>query len=141
MDFERGQIGVDRAAARGLRRGLGRDDDLSADACIRRVCHAGSRRRPGGSRGHAGSSGLAAALARAGELRVTLTGPGIRKVTAACRWAKTARQFRCTVTIPRGVRTGKARYKLTADENPLLGGFVTVPAVKKAIDPEKIGFL
>lgn len=90
--------------------------------------------------GSAISASVAAGLATAGEVRVTLTGPGISQVKAACGWARAARQFQCTVTIPRGVRTGSARYRLAAEENPVLGEFVTVPVVKKAVNPEKIGF-
>lgn len=82
----------------------------------------------------------AAALAAAKKVKSTLAGPGIKPVTSVCGWAATARVFTCAIKIPAGVRTGKSeRYTITATEN-LGTGFIRVPAVAKAVNPEVIHF-
>jgi hypothetical protein len=82
----------------------------------------------------------AAALAAAKKVKSTLAGPGIKPVTSVCRWAATARVFTCAIKIPVGARTGKSeRYTITAAEN-LGTGFIRVPALAKAANPEVIHF-
>jgi uncharacterized protein YjbI with pentapeptide repeats len=82
---------------------------------------------------------IAAALARAGLVRVTLRGPGISPVAARCSWQSPARYFRCTVRHG-AVRTGRSvRYTLTVTEN-VGAGFLTAPAIRGASDPEVIHF-
>ena len=81
----------------------------------------------------------AAFVARHG-LEVRLTGPGIKAVTAQCRWVGSARSIECTITIPPGVRLGTAnRYKITAEEN-VGTGFVVAPAVARAVNPLVVTF-
>ncbi|MGH3401641.1 MAG: pentapeptide repeat-containing protein [Streptosporangiaceae bacterium] len=82
----------------------------------------------------------AAAMAAAKKVKSTLAGPGIKPVTSVCRWAATAGVFACAIKIPAGVRTGKSElYTITATEN-LGTGFIRVPALAKAANPETIHF-
>jgi len=82
----------------------------------------------------------AAALAAAHKIRMTLAGPGIRPVTAACQWDTAARTFGCAIKIPSGAKTGNSqRYTITAAEN-LSTGYVRAPAVGRAVNPESIHF-
>ena len=82
----------------------------------------------------------ASALAAAGDVRVTLTGPGISPTSALCSWNGTTRLFGCTIKIPAGVKTGSGTsYSITAAEN-VGTGFGTAPAVLKAVNPEEIHF-
>lgn len=86
------------------------------------------------------SAAAASALAAAGHIRATLQGPGISAVTAACRWNAADRYFTCTIKIPAKVKTGSRwRYTLTAAEN-VGPGFVHVPGVGGAADPEVVHF-
>jgi uncharacterized protein YjbI with pentapeptide repeats len=86
------------------------------------------------------ASTVAASLAAAHHVRVTLAGPAIGPVIAVCAWNSTARVFICPIKIPAGVRTGTSnRYTITAAEN-LGSGFVKVPAVGKGGNPEAIHF-
>src|SRR5262249_7701969 len=87
------------------------------------------------------ASSIARSLGAAHQVRVALTGPGIKKpAIAACGWNATTRSFRCVIRIPAGVRTGSAkRYLITATEN-LGGGFLLAPKVGKATNPEVIHF-
>jgi hypothetical protein len=87
---------------------------------------------------------VAAALASAGGVRVTLAGPHIRAVTVGCGWhqAKIAanRYFQCVIHLPGGIRPGKAfRYTITAQENPRTG-FTLAPPAGAAINPVVIHF-
>jgi hypothetical protein len=90
--------------------------------------------------GTAISGSIAAALAAAHKVRVTLAGPNINLVTATCGWNTTARVFACSIRIPGGVRTGQTRkYKITAAEN-VGTGFLTAPGVGAGVNPETIHF-
>lgn len=74
------------------------------------------------------STGTTAALAARHAIEVTLTGPGIKTVTAGCRWDSRARSLECTIKIPAKLRTGsRNRYRLTAEEN-VGTGFWPAPA-------------
>lgn len=85
-------------------------------------------------------SARAAALAAARHVRATLRGPGISAVTVVCGWNATHRYFACAIRIPAGIRTGAHwQYILTAGENAGTG-FVSVPGVRGAVDPEVIHF-
>jgi uncharacterized protein YjbI with pentapeptide repeats len=80
----------------------------------------------------------AAALARAGQMAVTLAGPGIHPVTSRCSWKDG--YFHCAITVPAHVMTGRSdAYTLTATEKI---GKVTVaaPAVGKAANPLRFRF-
>jgi hypothetical protein len=82
----------------------------------------------------------AAALAAAHRIRVSLRGPGISAVTVACGWSYAHGYLTCAITIPAQVRTGAGnRYTITAAEN-VTGGFVRVPGVRGASDPEVVYF-
>jgi uncharacterized protein YjbI with pentapeptide repeats len=85
------------------------------------------------------SAARASALAAAGAVRATLSGPGIAAVSALCHWNASRKLLGCTITIPAGVRTGSAVYSITAAEN-LGTGFRTAPAAGQAVNPEKIHF-
>ena len=83
---------------------------------------------------------LAAALAGANKVRVTLRGPGISAVTAGCSWSPTSKRFRCVVKIPARAETGSSkRYSVTAYENPGTG-FLAAPPTGSAVNPEYIRF-
>jgi hypothetical protein len=73
-------------------------------------------------------------------VEVTLTGPQIRTVTAACGWNGKARSFECTLRIPAGVKLGhRNRYKITAEEN-VGTGFAQAPATGHAVNPLTVTF-
>jgi uncharacterized protein YjbI with pentapeptide repeats len=92
------------------------------------------------ARGTAIAPSLAAALASAGRVRATLSGPGISAVTAECKWNTAKRAFQCIIKLPHTVRTGMSHpYRITATEN-LGAGSHTAPAVSHAVDPEVIYF-
>jgi uncharacterized protein YjbI with pentapeptide repeats len=83
----------------------------------------------------------AAALAKAGQVRVAFTGPGISPVTAACAWNSPAGYFQCTLKVPSGIKAGKSSsYAITAQER-LGTAFVTVPVAGKTANPAVIHFL
>ena len=83
---------------------------------------------------------VAAALAKANDVRVTLRGPGIAPVTADCAWAAGAKVFQCAVATPKGIKTGKASpYTITAYENTG-PGFSTAPVSGPAVSPETVYF-
>jgi uncharacterized protein YjbI with pentapeptide repeats len=91
--------------------------------------------------GRAIAAGWAAALAKAGSVRVLFIGPGVPEVTAArCTWKAATGYFQCWVKLPSGIKTGSSvSYAITAQER--LGiGFDTVPAMGKTVNPEKIHF-
>ena len=86
------------------------------------------------------SSADADALAAARDVRATLQGPGISAVTASCGWNAARRLFSCAIRIPAKVRAGSHwRYTITAREN-VGTGFVPVPGVRGAADPEVVHF-
>jgi len=97
--------------------------------------------------GLAGASGRSipaatgAALARAHHVRVTLSGPGIAPVRAACGWHRAqGGYFRCVLRIPGRTRTGRShRYLLTAQEDPGFG-FVLAPGEPTAVNPLVVHF-
>jgi uncharacterized protein YjbI with pentapeptide repeats len=81
-----------------------------------------------------------AAFAAEHAIEVRLTGPGIKPVTAACRWVASARSIECTIKIPGAVRLGRGnRYKITVEEN-VGTGFVRAPATGRASNPVTITF-
>jgi uncharacterized protein YjbI with pentapeptide repeats len=90
--------------------------------------------------GRAIPASWAAALAKAGEVRVVFTGPGVSRVTATCAWKATTGYFQCPVTVPSGIRTGNsAAYAITAQER-LGTAFVPVPTTGGTLNPETIHF-
>jgi hypothetical protein len=62
------------------------------------------------------TAGLAAKLAAAGEIRVTLSGPGISSVTAVAVWQPKSGTFGVRLRIPGKVKT-RRNYLLTVREN------------------------
>jgi hypothetical protein len=89
--------------------------------------------------GQAISSSAAAALAKAHDVRVALSGPGIKKaLTAVCRWSKGA--FSCSIKAPKKVKTGaRHAYQLSAQEN-IGAGFQTDLVFGSAKNPVTIHF-
>jgi uncharacterized protein YjbI with pentapeptide repeats len=86
------------------------------------------------------ASSAAAALAAAHDIRVSLRGPGISVVTVGCGWNAAQKAFACAIRIPSGVRTGSTQaYTLTAGEN-VGTGWLNVPGVRGAVNPEVIHF-
>jgi hypothetical protein len=90
--------------------------------------------------GTAIADALAAGLAKAGQVQVTLTGPGIKATTGSCSWKASSHVFSCLVPIPAKVKAGQSGYRLTAQENPGLPGFITVPAVGGSSNPLPVKF-
>ena len=79
-------------------------------------------------------------LTNAKEVRVTLSGPGIRAVRANCSWNSTIGKFQCTIHFPGKVKKGKKHnYKLTVSENFGLG-FARAPTRAGAANPAIIHF-
>ncbi|MGD0703036.1 MAG: pentapeptide repeat-containing protein [Trebonia sp.] len=90
--------------------------------------------------GHAIPASWAAALAKAGQVRVTLTGPGISRVTAVCAWKAATGYFQCSVKVPSGIKAGKSfAYAITARER-LGTAFAAVPATGKTASTEAVHF-
>ena len=86
------------------------------------------------------AASTAAALASAGGVRASLSGPGIATVIATCGWNTASGYFQCTIHLPAGLRTGsKVNYTISALENPLTG-FTLAPTMGSATDPEVIHF-
>lgn len=82
----------------------------------------------------------AAALGKAGQIRVKFTGPRVSPVTAACAWKTTTGYFKCWLKVPTGIETGKtAAYKITAQER-LGTAFAAVPTTGKIVNPEIVHF-
>jgi hypothetical protein len=89
--------------------------------------------------GHPISSTLAAALAAAGNVTVTLAGPGTSTTIAAsatCTWDAKHLLFQCSINTPTGLVTGSPGYAITAYEN-VGGGPVPVPGTG---NPETVFF-
>lgn len=83
---------------------------------------------------------VAAAIAAAKEVRVTLAGPGIKAATVYCSWNSSLAEFACTITDPRGIEKGKSHsYTITVAEKPGTS-FQTAPRLGKAANPETIHF-
>jgi hypothetical protein len=82
---------------------------------------------------------LAAALAAAGNVTVTLTGPGSSTTIAAsvtCTWNPKHLFFQCSLKTPTGLLKGSPGYAITVYEN-VGGGPVLVPS---AANPETVFF-
>ena len=83
---------------------------------------------------------VAAAIAAAKQVRVTLAGPGILPETVYCSWNSPGRVFACTINDPGGIRKGNTHsYTITAYEEPA-ARFQTAPHVRKIANPETIHF-
>lgn len=92
------------------------------------------------SKGAAVPAAVARTLAAHHDVRVTLTGPGIKAVTVNCGWNTSQQDLACLIGIPTAVRTGSAqKYTLTATED-VGTGFLAAPAVGGTADPEVIHF-
>ena len=90
--------------------------------------------------GAALSSSVGAALAGAGVVRVTLSGPEIKATSANCAWASAAGEFTCALGVPHGVKTGQRySYRIIAAEKPGTG-FAAAPSPGKIANPETIHF-
>ena len=82
----------------------------------------------------------AAALAAAGKVQVTLSGPPAISVTVPCSWDPVNQFFQCNIKTPKGLLTGDANpYTITAYED-VGTGFVVAPPVGTAVNPETIYF-
>ena len=86
------------------------------------------------------TSSIGRSLTTDREVRVTLTGPGIRAVSTFCSWNASLQKFRCTVHFPGKVKKGKShKYKLTVSEN-YGRGFARAPTRSGAANPAIIHF-
>jgi hypothetical protein len=83
---------------------------------------------------------VAAAIAMAKQVRVTLAGPGIKAASVYCSWVPSLAEFACTITDPRGIEKGKSHsYTITVAEEPGTS-FQTAPRLGRAANPEIIHF-
>lgn len=90
--------------------------------------------------GHPIAPSTAAALASAGQVKATLTGPGISPQSVQCSWDSSDQVFQCNIKTPSGLKTGTANpYTITASEN-LGGGCITAPVVGAAVNPDTLYF-
>lgn len=86
------------------------------------------------------SATLAAALAAAGKVQVTLAGPPAISVTVPCIWDPLNLFFQCNIKTQKGLGTGFSKpYTITAYEN-VGTGFVVAPPVGAAVNPETVYF-
>jgi hypothetical protein len=86
------------------------------------------------------SSSVAAALAAAGMVQVTLAGPGIEPVTTSCRSDAVAHVFLCNINTPPAVRTGRLNpYTISATEKIGDAVVVAIP-IGGAVNPATIYF-
>lgn len=85
------------------------------------------------------TSTRASALAAAGDVEVTLSGPGISATTTRCTWNAAAGLFRCSIKIPAAAKTGSSSYSITALEK-VSTRFKDAPAVQHAVNPARIHF-
>jgi hypothetical protein len=86
------------------------------------------------------SASRAAALAKRGDVRARLSGPGISAITIACAWNATTSYFQCPIKTPSGVRTGHSHpYHISAMEN-VSTGLITAPVIGTAANPETVYF-
>jgi uncharacterized protein YjbI with pentapeptide repeats len=81
---------------------------------------------------------LAAKLAAAGGVRVTLSGPGISPVTVKAAWQAKTGTFSARVSIPAKVKTG-VNYTVSVREN-VGTGLINAPVTGKVVNPETIRF-
>lgn len=82
----------------------------------------------------------AAGLAAVYDVRATLRGPDTKAVVSSCSWSTRAKEFRCVITRPRHIRTGRRhKYSLTVTEN-VGGGFLTAPPDAISQNPEPVYF-
>ena len=82
----------------------------------------------------------AAALASTYDVRATLRGPLTSPVISSCSCNASAKEFQCSITRPRHIRTGRThKYSITATEN-VGGGFLTVPPDALSQNPESVYF-
>jgi hypothetical protein len=85
------------------------------------------------------SSATGRAMARGHDVRMTLSGPGMRAETVNCSYAPRS-GFLCKLTLPHGIEAGRQhRYTLTAYENNGFG-FVIAPGEPTAENPAVIHF-
>jgi hypothetical protein len=96
--------------------------------------------------GHSLSAAAAAALAAAGSVEVTLTGPSDNTTllaSAPCTWVTKGQYFQCNLKVPSGLKTGTTNpYSLTAMQN-VGGRFVPAPPYTNTAsdaNPETIFF-
>jgi uncharacterized protein YjbI with pentapeptide repeats len=83
---------------------------------------------------------VAAAIATAKQVRITLAGPGIKPTTAYCSWDSSRGEFACTIADPRGIKKGTSHsYTITAAEKPGTS-FQSAPRLSTAANPETIHF-
>jgi len=93
------------------------------------------------ARGHAIAASWAAALAKAGWVRVLFIGPGVPEVTPArCTWKAATGYFQCWVKVPSRIKAGSSFVYVIRAEERLGMGFFPVPALGKIVNPEKIHF-
>lgn len=86
------------------------------------------------------SASIAAALAAAGKVQVTLAGPGAISLTVPCVWDTGGLFFYCNIKTPKGLLTGLSNpYTITAYED-VGTGFVVAPPVGTAVNPETVYF-
>jgi hypothetical protein len=84
------------------------------------------------------SASLAAKLAKARAVRVTLSGPGISPVTVIAAWQPKTGTFGAKIAIPAKVRRG-VNYTITVREK-VGTGLVVAPLSGTAVNPEIIRF-
>jgi len=96
--------------------------------------------------GHPLSAAAAAALAAAGSVEVTLTGPSgntTQLASAPCTWVTKGQFFQCDLRAPSGLKTGTTNpYSLTAMQN-VGGHYVPAPPYTNTAsdaNPETIFF-
>lgn len=84
---------------------------------------------------------IAHAIAAAHEVRVTLSGNGIKAVAGLCNWDAAHGVFRCRVALPRHLPTGRSHpYRLTGQEEPG-STFIAAPKLKvRTANPATIYF-
>ena len=91
-------------------------------------------------KGSAVTNSIGRSLTSAKEVRVTLSGPGIKKANTSCSWNASLKKFRCTVHFSSKVKTGKSHsYKLTVSEN-YGRGWAKAPKRTGAANPATIHF-
>jgi uncharacterized protein YjbI with pentapeptide repeats len=84
---------------------------------------------------------VGAALAKARQVRVVLTGKGIKSATGYCTWIARHHRYLCRIRIPRHIATAKSHpYQLTVQEKPKQSFIMAVQAFGRAKNPETIYF-
>jgi hypothetical protein len=83
---------------------------------------------------------IGASLQSDAAIRVAFSGSGITTVTSSCSWIASSGEFTCTITVPKGIKSGsKYPYHITAQETPGTS-FQTAPALHGIVNPESIYF-